>query len=220
MNSLHARPQIPRAAASLGYNLTTMISVGEMVRRERRQSGLSIRDLATLAGLSYPAISRIENGHEQPRWDTLEKLAAALGKAVSPVFVERLVPKLGDLANRWSWDRDGHAEPDWTAWRGFADEMSLHPEFVGVAIDGPILPSGSPLVDNLLAAIAEKLAADAGIREPRWTRDVPPLRVVWTAPGTPRMQADHAANTPVQFSARNITLPASAIWRERELVLA
>ena len=197
-----------------------MANLGEMIRQERRDAGLSTRELARLAGLSYPTISRIENGHEQPRWDTLDKLAAALGKSVSPVFVQRLVPKLGDLADKWSWDRDGHAEPDWTSWRGFADELSLHPEFVGVAIAGPILPSGSPLIDNLLAAMAEKLADSAGIGRPDWTRRVAPLRVGWTAPGTPRMQAKHAANTPEQFSARNITLPASAIWRDRELVPA
>ena len=112
----------------------------------------------TLSRLSYPTIKRIENGHGQPRWDTPDKLAAALGKSVRPVFVDRPVPRLGDLVDRWSWHRDGQVEPDWTSWRGFADELSLHSQFVGIAIAGPVLPSGSPLVDNLLAAMAEKLA--------------------------------------------------------------
>ena len=36
------------------------------VRIERETLGLSMRDLAALAGISYPTISRIENGHARP----------------------------------------------------------------------------------------------------------------------------------------------------------
>jgi predicted transcriptional regulator len=42
------------------------------VRAGRARLGLSTRDLAHLAGVAYPTISRIENGHVQPRWSTLE----------------------------------------------------------------------------------------------------------------------------------------------------
>jgi hypothetical protein len=48
------------------------------------------------------------------------------------------------------------------------------------------LPSGSALIDNLLAATAEKLADDAQIRRPAWTERLPPLYTPWTAPTTPR----------------------------------
>ena len=67
-----------------------------MIRTERETLGLSMRDLAALAGVSYPTISRIENGHEDPRWDTLTKLAAALGKTLAD-WTKRTVA----LESRW-----------------------------------------------------------------------------------------------------------------------
>ena len=197
-----------------------MSSPGELIRTEREARGLSTRDLATVAGVSYPTISRIENGHEQPRWDTLEKLAAALGMSWEPTLQRRPTPELADLARQWECDASGEAQPIWTHWRAVADQLQLRPELTAVAIARPPARSGSPLIDNLLAAMAEKIADDADIRRPAWTRRVRELRTPWAAPGTPRKRAEHRAQTPPQFAARSITLPASAIWRDRKLVLA
>ena len=181
---------------------------------------MSTRDLATVAGVSYPTISRIENGHEQPRWDTLEKLAAALGMSWEPTLQRRPTPELADLARQWERDASGEAQPIWTRWRAVADQLQLRPELTAVAIAKPPARSGSVLIDNLLAAMAEKIADDADIRRPAWTRRVRELRSPWAAPDTPRKRAEHRAQTPPQFAARNITLPASAIWRDRKLVFA
>ena len=188
---------------------------GELIRRERLALGLSTRELAALSGVSYPTISRIENGHDQPRWDTLERLAGALGKSWRPVLEQRPAPRIADLAGHWTSDRAGNVEPDWTRWRALADQLRARPELTAVAIAAEPKPSGSELVDNLLAATAEKLADDAGLRRPPWTRRVEPLSEPWAAATTPRKRAEHLARTPPQFAARNITLPASVIWRER-----
>ena len=190
----------------LAFNLTVVLA--ELIREERTALGLSVRDLATLAEVSYPTISRIENGQEQPRWDTLSKLAGALGKTLVASFDDLGTPRLADLAEG--------AEPDWTRLRGLVDHLRLHRSLTAAAIaDAP--RACSPLVDNLLAAVAEKLADDAGIQRPKWTRRVPPLGDRWEAPGTPRRRALQAAQTPTQFADRNMVLPASAIWRDREL---
>ena len=114
----------------------------------------------------------------------------------------------------------GEAQPNWTQWRAFADQLTLRPFLTAAAIAPAPAPSGSEFVDNLLAGTAEKLADDTGIRRPSWTLRFPPLRTPWRALGTPRMRADHAARTPPQFVARNITLPATSIWRDREMALA
>lgn len=188
---------------------------GELIRRERLALGISTRELAALSGVSYPTISRIENGHDQPRWDTLERLAGALGMSWRPVLEQRPAPRLADLAGHWTPDRAGNAEPPWTRLRALADQLRARPELTAVAIAAEPGPSGSELVDNLLAATAEKLADDAGLRRPPWTRRVEPLSTPWAAAATPRKRAEHVARTPPQFAARNITLPASAIWRER-----
>lgn len=185
-----------------------------MIRTEREALGLSIRDLAMLAGISYPTISRIENGHDDPRWETLTKIAAALGKTLAPAFENRPILRLADIA------LDGNnGEPDWTLLRSFADQITLHPEWTAVAIADDPSP-GSRFMSNLLAAIAEKLADDAKIQPPGWTKKIAPLETPWAAPATLRRQAMNAANTPAQFAARRITLPERAIWREREQIPA
>ena len=73
-------------------------------------------------------------------------------------------------------------------------------------------------MSNLLAAIAEKLADDARIQRPGWTKRIAALESPWEAPATPRRRAMNAENTPAQFAARRITLPERAIWRDRELI--
>jgi len=190
---------------------------GSLIRRERERLGLSTRDLATLARISYPTISRIENGHEQPRWDTMQRIAGALGKSFAPAFEEQKITRLADLADHCA---PGDAQPDWTRLRGFADQLKLHPEFTAAAIEAAPTLLGRPFIDNLLAAVAEKLADDIGIRRPNWTKQVAALETPWESPGTARMKAANAAATPMQFAARNITLPAAAIWRDRELIPA
>lgn len=184
--------------------------LGELFRAERAELGLSLRDLATLADVSYPTISRIENGQDQPRWDTLSKLSAALGKRLVASFEDLEVPQLADVAT------DG-GEPDWTGLRGLVDHLRLHSELTAAAIaEAPARRSS--LVDNLLAAVAEKLADDAGIRRPRWTIDISPLEQRWEAPGRPSRRDADAASTSPQFVDRNLVLPVSAIWRGHELV--
>ncbi len=183
-----------------------------MVRTEREALGLSMRDLATLAGISYPTVSRIENGHEDPRWDTLNKIAAALGKTLAPTFESRPILRLADI------DDDGTTgEPDWTQLRSFADQITLHPEWTAAAIADAPSP-GSLFMSNLLAAIAEKLADEAKIQRPGWAKQIPALELSWEASATPRRRAMNAENTPAQFAARRITLPKRTIWRERELI--
>ena len=198
----------------LATTLTTMDSAASLIRRERKALGLSTRHLAALAGISYSTISRIENGHEEPQWATMQKMAAALGKSCS--FEEgRSFTRLADLAEPVDGTVD--REPDWTRLRGFVDQIALHPELTAAATADPPPASGSSLIDNLLAAIAEKLASDIGIRPAAWAAMIEPLDTPWEAPGTPRRRAMAAAHIPPEFAARNIMLSSSAIWRKRAM---
>lgn len=194
-----------------------MESAGSLIRRERKALGLSTRHLATLAGVSYPTISRIENGHDEPQWGTMQKIAAALGKSCS-FGNDASFTRLADLVQ----PADGTVdpEPDWTRLRGFADQLALHPELTAAATADAPQPSGSGLIDNLLAAIAEKLAANVGIRPAAWTASIEPLDTPWEAPGTPQRRAAAAARTAPEFAARNIMLSTSTIWRDRAMVSA
>lgn len=51
----------------------------QALRQRRRQLGLSQQELADLADVSLPSISRLERGKETTRLDVLIKLLYALG---------------------------------------------------------------------------------------------------------------------------------------------
>jgi hypothetical protein len=102
---------------------------------------------------------------------------------------------------------------NWARLRGFLDQLAEHQELTADAIASPPHRTGDPAFDALLAGIAEKLADDAGIPRPRWTRSVPPSPIPWEAPGTPARIRRARASAPTQLAARNIWLAAHDLWR-------
>jgi transcriptional regulator with XRE-family HTH domain len=198
--------------------LTAVDNCAELLRAGRRELGISTRALGVLAGVAYPTISRIENGHCVPRRETLDKISRVLGLSLQSGREAPEIPRLCDLVDRWEYDAFGVAQPEWTYWRAFTDQLALHPDLTAAAVGPPPSPSGSLFIDNLLAGIAEILVDQSGLPRPSWTRRYLPLNIPWRAPGTPLMHADHVAATPPQLAARNIVLPVSALWRSHQLI--
>jgi HTH-type transcriptional regulator/antitoxin HipB len=62
--------------------------VAELVRSARAERSIGQRELARLAGMKQPAISRLERRHSTPRLEVLSRVAAAMGLVVEI----RLVP--------------------------------------------------------------------------------------------------------------------------------
>jgi DNA-binding XRE family transcriptional regulator len=60
------------------------------VRQMRQAAGLTQRELAALIGVSQPMIARLERGSDRrtPAWDTLARIAAALGRRLQVSFVK------------------------------------------------------------------------------------------------------------------------------------
>jgi transcriptional regulator with XRE-family HTH domain len=67
------------------------MGAGPILKEARRKAGLTQRELARLAGMPQPAVSRIERDHVSPRLDTLDVLLRRCGVALD--LVER--PGLG-----------------------------------------------------------------------------------------------------------------------------
>jgi ribosome-binding protein aMBF1 (putative translation factor) len=59
----------------------------EMIRA-RRDRGLSQRDLERMSGVRQPVISRIENGTDIPKLDTVMKVLAPLGLTLKLAPIE------------------------------------------------------------------------------------------------------------------------------------
>jgi transcriptional regulator with XRE-family HTH domain len=66
--------------------------IGQTVRHFRAESGLTQEDLANAVGLHHTEISRLENGHREPKWGTMKRLARGMGITVKELveFAEML----------------------------------------------------------------------------------------------------------------------------------
>jgi transcriptional regulator with XRE-family HTH domain len=63
----------------------TAAQFGAAVRLLRNSRKWSIEHLAGEAGVHWTTVSRIENGKQKPKWDTIASLAAALGVELADV---------------------------------------------------------------------------------------------------------------------------------------
>ncbi|MEM7092967.1 MAG: helix-turn-helix transcriptional regulator [Actinomycetota bacterium] len=66
-----------------------MSSIELLIRRARRSSGASLREVADRAGTSHSTLSSYEQGHKQPSLDTLERVVAATGHHLELTVVPR-----------------------------------------------------------------------------------------------------------------------------------
>jgi transcriptional regulator with XRE-family HTH domain len=189
-----------------------------MVAEARRGAGLSIRELARLADVSFTTISRIESGEIDPTLGMLRRILAGAGLSLRLAAEPAPRPRraLSDLASAVT-RSGGHERPDWTRLRTFLDHLAMHPDEISRAIT-PRPHTSSRLMEALLAAIAEKLADDNGLSRPGWTRTAPKMKPEWTAPGTPRMKEQQRRNAPRQMLERGLAVDERSLWRDRETV--
>jgi transcriptional regulator with XRE-family HTH domain len=62
------------------------MNIGEKVKSLRKQSNMSLRELAQITGLSKTTLSDLENGTKNPSLDTVEKIATAFGLTSSDLL--------------------------------------------------------------------------------------------------------------------------------------
>ncbi len=196
------------------------MDAAEVLHFARKDAELTVRELAERAGVAASTVSRIERRQMDPTVGMLARLIAAAGLELELRSLHTYRGNFGALADALEVDPDGTTHPDWTRLRAVLDYLYLHPTLTQAAIADKPEPSGSELLDNLLAGIAEKLSDDAGLPRPSWTKDVPALTAPWISPGTPRMQAVDRSETPPQLAVRGITLAANNLWRDRRTEVA
>ena len=65
---------------------TTRISLGKRIRKLRKSQGISLRRFSLMVGLSYPYLSRVENGKVAATIDVLERIAEGLDVPIKELF--------------------------------------------------------------------------------------------------------------------------------------
>ena len=63
-------------------------TIGEQVRRLRKEKGLTQEELASRIGTRQPIVARLEAGAHVPTWRTLDRVAKALGARVDVTLVK------------------------------------------------------------------------------------------------------------------------------------
>ena len=161
-----------------------MTQAATMVRGARTSADLTMRALAARAHVATSTIARIESGKVDPTVGMLARLLSAAGRELQLGTHRQPGPEIAELADAWSSGPRGD-RPDWTRLRAFLDQLARHPEQQGPATLRRPAPSGSAMLDTLLAGVAEKICDDAGLPRPTWARAVPALPRSWATPGTP-----------------------------------
>ena len=64
------------------------MKIGTVIRTHRLQKGLSQGDIEKKTGLLRCYLSRVENGHTVPSFDTLSKIALALDMPIAQFFAD------------------------------------------------------------------------------------------------------------------------------------
>jgi XRE family transcriptional regulator, regulator of sulfur utilization len=58
-------------------------ALGKAIRELREAQGLSLRTFAPKAGVTFNTLSLIERGEANPTWETVKRIAGALGVSVA-----------------------------------------------------------------------------------------------------------------------------------------
>ena len=64
------------------------LSLGEIIRRQREFSELSMRQFASMAGISNPYLSQIERGLREPSEKVMEAIAEALHTSADALYAQ------------------------------------------------------------------------------------------------------------------------------------
>jgi transcriptional regulator with XRE-family HTH domain len=107
--------------------------IGPFLRAERQAREFSLERLAELAGVGRSALSQIERGHRSPRWATVERLLAAMGREA--VLDTRLPAAWAAAARLASMSADARVSAEMPfAWLVL---QRLERDGARIALDGP-----------------------------------------------------------------------------------
>ena len=64
------------------------MTTGDRIKEARKQAGLSQKELADKLGISFQTLAQWETGKRNPKYDTLKRIADALGVSVNSFMTD------------------------------------------------------------------------------------------------------------------------------------
>jgi transcriptional regulator with XRE-family HTH domain len=99
---------------------------GDLLRQGRERLGMSRRDLAEAADLSYPYISQLETGYRQPSADAIRNLAGVLKISLDDIFAAMDQGRAADTGSAGPLARGSSAGGSFTAQRAESPTSQRH----------------------------------------------------------------------------------------------
>jgi transcriptional regulator with XRE-family HTH domain len=179
-----------------------------ILRRLRRDNGLTQRDLAAKAGVPQSTIAEVEAGQREPSLTLLSRIAESAGQSISiqlaPLLRHSAVAAANTIKDRLYGIASEGLSLDIRedgALRAVIDlkdalRRSSHEGFDALTSQAPGLV-GDTRWDAFVAAIVEDEAARKAISPPRWTNDPTRFnRPFWYLSKNPRFHTWEIANSP------------------------
>jgi transcriptional regulator with XRE-family HTH domain len=180
----------------------------------RTQRGLSQRNLAQQAGVSFRALQMIEAGKTDMRLSSLVRIASALGTpaAVLRHELECLLADAPDSVIAISRKINANGEASWKLWLfEFVDTFRRLPR--KELVSTPPSPETSTRIRALLASTVEALCADCNMPCPWWCGGVTFLPEPWFVAGIENLKTAALVESPAYFRKRNIFVLANFLAR-------
>ncbi len=186
----------------------------DSLKKRRTQQGISQRNLAKRAKISYKSLQLIESEQHNPTVTTLEEIARALGYPADSLT--RRIHSLFDepidsirIASVIIVDR---GENVWkTALFNCVDGFRRNPD--PAVIQTPPHPDTTGRIKALLASTVEALCDKQEIPVPWWCSAIPALKDPWFVAGIENLKPMALVESPVSFRKRNIFVLSNFLER-------
>jgi transcriptional regulator with XRE-family HTH domain len=180
----------------------------EYIKNIRNLKGISQRNLAVLAGISYKTLQLLEEGGQDPKLSTLQRIASALGYPPNAISlqIQRLLALDPDAVAVVSERIVAEGRDSWKIWLfNFVDAFRVCSlERIPALIAKPPVDCTPPEVQALLASTVEALCAERKISVPPWCMAIDGLKEPWFVSGMENLKALSLVESPVHFRKRNI----------------
>lgn len=141
------------------------------LRRARRRSGASLRNVASLSGVGAGNLSAIENGHREPTSSTVDRLAATMGIDWVPFHAEGRTPAASAAEEITSAEADGRHAQAYRRFIQLADDLATADPVTRVLLSAePPVRSPSRWLDAI-AAVVEFRLREVHDPIPSWVSD-------------------------------------------------
>jgi transcriptional regulator with XRE-family HTH domain len=186
----------------------------DAVRTVRMRRGISQRDLAHRAGISFRGLQLLEKSEHDPRVSSLDKVSDALGLPSGGIsaLLDGFLLEDGRSFRSASVRivTDGFAS--WTIHLFDSVDAFRRERDPGLVRSDPV-DGLHPKLRALIASTVETLCAELSVSSPWWCCGVETLDSPWFVSGVENLKASALVESPVCFRKRNIFVLANFLER-------